>query len=87
MLSACVLWAIVVERTGIFGVLLRSRPLVYIGMISYGIYLYHPIAGYLFENPILRPIVTVMAAGLSWSAIERPILRLKRYFPNSPQPR
>lgn len=84
MLSVCVLWAIVVGRTGIFGVLLRSRPVVGIGMISYGIYLYHPLAEYLFENPILRPTISLMAAGLSWFALERPILRLKRYFPNLP---
>jgi peptidoglycan/LPS O-acetylase OafA/YrhL len=70
--------------------LLRSRPLVYLGTISYGIYLYHhPIvqSSQLLGNligvspgPALYAIecaLTLGVAALSWHLVERPILRLK----------
>jgi peptidoglycan/LPS O-acetylase OafA/YrhL len=69
---------------------LRSRPLVYLGTISYGIYLYHhPIvqSSQLLSNligvspgPALYAIecaLTLGVAALSWHLVERPILRLK----------
>jgi len=74
--------------------LLRSRPLVYLGTISYGIYLYHhPIVlssqplGNLIgvaPGPALYAIecaLTLGIATLSWHLIERPILRLKDRIP------
>lgn len=69
---------------------LRIRPLVYLGTISYGLYLYHYIIilrGYsltirlgihkTFLEPVFFGILSLAAAVLSWHFIERPILRLK----------
>ena len=73
---------------------LRSRPLVYLGTISYGIYLYHHLiilssrsvsdfTG-ISPGPALWTIecaLTLCVAALSWHLIERPILRLKDRIP------
>jgi peptidoglycan/LPS O-acetylase OafA/YrhL len=72
---------------------LRDRRLVYLGSISYGIYLYHH---FIFEichyyqifygihGNMLLDVVKVMAslglAALSWRYVERPILALKDRF-------
>jgi peptidoglycan/LPS O-acetylase OafA/YrhL len=73
---------------------LRSPPLVYLGTISYGIYLYHhPIvqSPQLLSDYIGVPpgpalwatecALTLGVAVLSWHLIERPILRLKDRIP------
>ena len=82
---------------GAVGRLLALRPLVYLGRISYGIYIVHlfvPI-GY---NAALRALalpgtrsqavwalwqtaLTVVVASLSWHWFERPINGIKRLFP------
>jgi peptidoglycan/LPS O-acetylase OafA/YrhL len=76
---------------------LESSPLVYTGRISYGLYIYHfimpsvaPVLAprYLYAH---FPVLTIVAlsfavASLSWFAIERPILRLKRFFPYKARP-
>lgn len=73
---------------------LRWGPLIYLGKISYGLYLYHYVilmvsAGQLrlwapWAMPSGRLLVTVqlclLAASLSWLLIEQPILRLKKRF-------
>lgn len=75
---------------GILGLILNSRPLQYIGKISYGIYLFHNfVPGILLglEYPkddnlrfIIYAVVTVGIASLSWYAFESPILKLKSRF-------
>lgn len=82
--------------TGIPGMLLTRRPLLYIGKISYGIYIYHvPVkwlinlngSAWLNRLPRAIPqaavflIVTVAVAAISWHFFELPINRLKRLFP------
>ncbi len=79
---------------GWFGALLRSNPARWLGRISYGIFLWQlPIIGRLEAD--LRPaggtsvpfwlllplvlICTLAAAQLSWSLVERPALRLRRW--------
>jgi peptidoglycan/LPS O-acetylase OafA/YrhL len=66
--------------------LLESRPLVGVGRISYGLYLYHiPVIHWLRAgSPRLGWTETILAAGLTFAAallssivIERPCLRLK----------
>ncbi len=64
---------------------LRSRPLVYLGQISYGLYLYHVVVYWAVDGcgrlqfaqpwPIQakKLALTLVAAVLSWHLIERPI--------------
>ncbi len=86
---------------GITGRILSSTPLVYLGTISYGIYLYHYFAiwgfwrefgwtrGH-FPNQALYFLAltatTIAVASLSWFLLERPINGLKRHFPYRPRP-
>jgi peptidoglycan/LPS O-acetylase OafA/YrhL len=73
---------------------LENRPLVWVGRISYGLYLWHfPIFNGLLNptrmekmgisGPALltvRLAVAFLVAALSFALIERPFLRLKRRF-------
>lgn len=76
------------------GVILRSRPLVYLGRVSYGMYLLHPLVlggiAYLLASTPQHPAgwpgmlvfiaATTALAGMSFRYFERPILRRKRRF-------
>jgi peptidoglycan/LPS O-acetylase OafA/YrhL len=69
---------------------LSSRVLAWLGLVSYGIFLYHqplvveflpimtwpPVAGYLLYLPAVAAAATALAA-LSYYVMERPILRFK----------
>ena len=80
---------------GLPGRLLASRVAVYLGLISYGVYLYHdavirqltestdlPGVGLRFAvNVVVGIAGAVVLASLSYYVVERPALRLKRYFP------
>jgi peptidoglycan/LPS O-acetylase OafA/YrhL len=72
---------------------LRLRPLVYLGQISYGIYIYHYMVYWVYDGcgrqfnnnqpweiNILKVATTLVAAMISWELIERPILSLKDRF-------
>jgi peptidoglycan/LPS O-acetylase OafA/YrhL len=73
---------------GIVGKLLTSPPVVYVGTISYGIYIIHQFAPYLLGlAPISLPIdqyyivclvITLVLASLSWHLLESPIMRAGR---------
>jgi peptidoglycan/LPS O-acetylase OafA/YrhL len=73
---------------------LRNRWLVYTGTISYGLYLLHKIPFdtaqwfHLDGNPALAlPMclaATYLIAILSWNLLEKPFLRLKRFFESRP---
>jgi peptidoglycan/LPS O-acetylase OafA/YrhL len=70
--------------------LLGTRPLVWIGGISYGIYLWHlpifDVADQRFGTVQYRFLIpaefaaAIGAAWLSYRFVERPVLRLKRRF-------
>lgn len=73
---------------------LRAPRLCALGLISYGLYLYHPLlfitvdhaaAALGVSQPILLGIAKLGAtfgfAALSWRFVERPLLRLKERFP------
>jgi peptidoglycan/LPS O-acetylase OafA/YrhL len=77
---------------------LRDRRLTYLGQISYGLYLYHPLvytladrgAGRLGLGPslaldALKLAACVAVASLSWRFIEKPILALKDVFVYRPE--
>jgi peptidoglycan/LPS O-acetylase OafA/YrhL len=67
---------------------------VYTGTISYGLYLLHKIpfdmakTFHLDRHPLLAfPILLAACyamAALSWTLLEKPFLRLKRYFESKP---
>lgn len=72
---------------------LGNRPIVYVGKISYGIYLYHMYAGRLLDpiapgwRKLPYPVVltavfvmTMLVATVSWYLIEKPLNGLKRHF-------
>lgn len=74
----------------------ESRPIVFLGKISYGLYLYHFIVihGIVIINKLLNSnipvsneqgsavkiIVTILIASASWYIIEKPLLKLKNRF-------
>lgn len=69
--------------------ILRFRPLVWVGRISYGLYLWHwPVRGFVFKSaapPSTRQIVTAAIlsfaiASLSFYFVERPFLLWKKRF-------
>ena len=81
---------------GLTGRVLNFSPLVYLGSISYGIYVLHNFAHYpayfmldhlTFMNQIpgkiliLKLFSTLSLAILSWHFFEKPFNQLKRYFP------
>ena len=93
-------WLILSASRGFRGVpgwILSSAPLVFIGRISYGIYVYHPLVNTTLESlaprfgfalpksvaasGTLYIALTMIVATISWYALERPINELKRYFP------
>ena len=100
-LLACVFGWLVIRAAagfeGLAGRMLSSPPVVYIGRISYGVYLAHGFAGAMatglfaafgFGWPAPEPWrfiilcgVTVGVAALSWHFFEAPLNRLKSAFP------
>ena len=76
---------------------LRNRLLVYLGTISYGIYLYHHIIFKTWDTlathygcteslliDSLKVIVSITLAIVSWHLVERPFLTLKEWFRYQP---
>ncbi len=66
-------------------------PLILLGKVSYGFYVYHPIVGYFLPIEYKRSgmagaemllwfVASFAFSLLSYFALERPILRLKRFF-------
>ena len=79
------------------GKALSAPYVVYLGKISYGIYLYHLFVPWfvhdllgvpVIETPAIEALfmaaVTISAAALSWAFLEQPINRAKRRFPMVP---
>ena len=72
-------------------IIFHNKLLVYLGRISYGLYLYHFIVYRLFDAFLfhfslkfgyekiifLKIIITLLIAIISWHFIERPILKYK----------
>jgi len=90
-------WTASVGLRGRSGRLLGSAPVVYIGRISYGVYLAHGFAGAMLaaigvsSQTLGEPLrfltlsgVTIGAAAMSWRFFESPINRLKERFPMRP---
>jgi peptidoglycan/LPS O-acetylase OafA/YrhL len=90
--AGLVVMALASEAPGARGLacLLRLPPLVWVGKVSYGVYLWHSLAIYSLKEslPGLSPwlslplalAATLAVAGLSFALVERPFLRLKKRF-------
>jgi peptidoglycan/LPS O-acetylase OafA/YrhL len=80
----------------LIGRVLQSRPLIYVGKISYGIYLYHYFLLYIIPSILSRfgisipfqgygillaySAISILLATISWNFIEKPINKLKDHF-------
>jgi peptidoglycan/LPS O-acetylase OafA/YrhL len=95
LLAACIVALVVCLSGKRVLAPLRHPILVYLGTISYGIYLYHvPIYHLISPNhsrlvctdpmwvDLLKLVATLGVAALSWKFLEQPILRLKDRFPH-----
>lgn len=87
LLSAWLVWKAAARSSGVGWRLLEWKPVVWVGSISYGMYLYHPYVSLLpgtggpmrFALPLMVGYVVALAS-LSYVLFERPILRAKRWF-------
>ncbi|AXY74142.1 acyltransferase [Paraflavitalea soli] len=79
--------------TGAFGGFLKNKVVVYLGRISYGLYVYHHFMPWVFsslgfedswQTRLLYLPVTVLIATASWFLMEKPITDLKQYFEYKP---
>jgi peptidoglycan/LPS O-acetylase OafA/YrhL len=77
--------------------ILENKVIIYLGKISYGIYVYHHFMPYIFEKAgvdqripsiaakaALYFVGTVCISALSWHLFEKPINGLKKYFNYTP---
>jgi peptidoglycan/LPS O-acetylase OafA/YrhL len=86
-----------IRRTWIFGRVLNFTPVRSVGVMSYGVYLFHNFAGAIMNDMFrlasiewspsfwiritIMTAITLLAALVSWTLFERPINNLKRFFP------
>ena len=90
-LFAWLLLVILEGKLQLFAKFLRTRWLIYIGKISYGVYLYHAlvwnvVADHIIDlsdshrlaQGLIATIATILFATVSWQLIEKPLLGLKR---------
>jgi peptidoglycan/LPS O-acetylase OafA/YrhL len=96
LIFACLVAAAANGFQGFVGKALESKPMVYLGKISYGIYLIHAfmpeivyrtfnylgLSGY--KSPLIiaffSTVATIIAATITWQVLERPMNDLKRFF-------
>lgn len=74
------------QFNGLIGKFLEAKPIVYLGKISYGLYVYHYIIPWVLDRahiPMAQVFylpVTIIVSALSWHLFEAPINRLKDKF-------
>jgi len=79
-----------------FNAVLRARPLRFVGRVSYGLYVFHPLAflwtfhelagvPWIVRGPAGYLVALAMAI-VSWYAYERYFIRLKDKFAPEPRP-
>lgn len=98
-LSLCLLTKATYGFTGLWKKFFEFPIFIYLGKISYGIYLYHYFVPALYAylpkkvfflstyngiNFFIYFLTTVLLSSLSWYMLERPLNALKKYFTYSP---
>jgi peptidoglycan/LPS O-acetylase OafA/YrhL len=85
--STVLIWAMVTENGGPIGRVLSREPLVWLGRISYPIYLWHlPVIAFLIatdHQELLYPLalpVTLALAAATFYCLEMPVMRLRRHL-------
>jgi len=92
LLFCLALVAMVVNPRGVFSRTLQSRPLAWLGSISYGVYLYHTMIIWLidrvcsarhihlspFQLFVLVSVLSISVAALSFRYFEAPIMRMRQ---------
>lgn len=88
--GALVMWA---TGTGPLGQFLEWKPLMHLGGMAYGLYLWHMPIPFIWQRLdlpgtshtwvifIMFSLLTYVLALLSWTLLEKPINRYKRFFP------
>jgi len=100
-LAAGAVFAALIARTargftGVGKAVLEFKPLLYLGKISYGLYIYHNFIqrplwrlydrlhvappGNIWIEFAIRAAATILVASVSWYLIEKPINSLKKFF-------
>lgn len=93
-LSAVIFECALGVKNQFFQVFLNNKILIYLGKISYGLYLYHNLIPYVYTiqlPPVFntytyyfiqfaRLLVLVLISSFSWYVFERPILKFKEKF-------
>lgn len=93
LVSAGLIVAAANGATGLVGAILNFKPFQYLGIISYGLYVFHSFAPFVLYHlagvpklplPLKLPafgLFTIAVAAVSWHFFEKPLNDLKRYFP------
>lgn len=87
-IAAIFILDVMINRTSLIGKILAMRGVVWVGSISYGLYLWHyPIYRTMFELGFNRwtvvlagTLMTFTVAACSYYFLERPMLKFRRFF-------
>ncbi|HXW93208.1 MAG TPA: acyltransferase [Terriglobales bacterium] len=92
--SVLFVYVVLFSRQRLLQRIMTNRLIVYTGTISYGLYLLHKLPFDVAKatdrdgKPLLLLLLSIVAsyalAALSWNLLEKPFLRLKRFFPYEP---
>lgn len=92
LISLFIISKVSLGYTGFLKIIFENKMLMYLGKISYGMYLFHNFIPLIYKSLKLPPvqnlflkfsvqfILLVITASLSWFLLEKPVNNLKKYF-------
>ena len=92
VICAFIIYGAINGYRGLTGRIMENSALIFLGKISYGLYLYHnfipliyktlglPALTNIYLNFIIQMCLLVLISLFSWYLIEKPLNRLKKYF-------